>query len=203
MTPRELPGYLRPVPGPEDPGGANEATATAPSSPALEAEKTGLIPPMSPGHSGAFITDAIVDLGYATREQVDQAIAQSRTAERPPEHVLLDQRAINSEQLARATAERYGLDFVDLNVYTVDMGAANLISVKSARRHQALPVGYAGEASFNVSGQVGANGAVTVRVSRGSQSATGTGRMSSSDGTGRWATASGECSGTWSAERRS
>ena len=33
-------------------------------------------------------------------------------------------------------------------------------------------VGYAGEASFNVSGRVGANGAVTVTVSRGSQSAT-------------------------------
>ena len=64
-------------------------------------------------------------------------------------------------------------------------------------------VGYAGEASFNVSGRVGANGAVTVTVSRGSQSATGTGRMSSSDGTGRWATSSGECSGSWSAERRS
>ena len=64
-------------------------------------------------------------------------------------------------------------------------------------------VGYAGEASFNVSGQVGANGAVTVTVSRGSQSATGTGRMSLSDGTGRWATSGGECSGSWSAERRS
>ena len=64
-------------------------------------------------------------------------------------------------------------------------------------------VGYAGEASFNVTGRVGANGAVTVTVSRGSQSATGTGRMSSSDGVGHWATSGGECSGTWSAEKRS
>src|SRR5262245_18507207 len=64
-------------------------------------------------------------------------------------------------------------------------------------------VGYAGEASFNVTGQVGANGAVTVTVSRGSQSATGTGRMSGADGSGTWRTASGECAGTWSAERRS
>lgn len=64
-------------------------------------------------------------------------------------------------------------------------------------------VGYAGEASFNVSGQVGANGAVTVTVSRGSQSASGSGRLSLSDGTGHWRTAGGECSGTWSAERRS
>src|SRR3954454_22551163 len=64
-------------------------------------------------------------------------------------------------------------------------------------------VGYAGEASFNVSGQVGANGAVTVTVSRGSQSASGSGRLSLTDGTGYWRTAGGECSGTWSAERRS
>jgi len=64
-------------------------------------------------------------------------------------------------------------------------------------------VGYAGEASFNVSGQVGGGGAVTVTVSRGNQSATGSGRMSSTDGSGRWATAGGECSGSWTAERRS
>jgi hypothetical protein len=64
-------------------------------------------------------------------------------------------------------------------------------------------VGYAGEASFNVSGKVGANGAVTVTVSRGSQSAKGTGRMSSTDGAGIWTAGSGDCSGTWTAERRS
>src|SRR5919206_498613 len=63
-------------------------------------------------------------------------------------------------------------------------------------------VGYAGSASFNVTGKVGANGAVTVTVSRGSQSATGTGRMSGTDGSGTWTAASGECSGTWTAERR-
>src|ERR1044072_4930149 len=44
--------------------------------------------------------------------------------------------------------------------------------------------GYAGEASFNVVGRVGGNGAVTVTVSRGSPSATGTGRLSGPDGGG-------------------
>ena len=63
-------------------------------------------------------------------------------------------------------------------------------------------VGYAGTASFNVSGSVGDNGAVTVTVSRGSQSAKGTGRMSGADGAGTWTAGSGECSGTWTAERR-
>ena len=64
-------------------------------------------------------------------------------------------------------------------------------------------VGYAGSASFIVSGKVGDNGAVTVTVARGSQSASGTGRMSATDGAGIWTAGSGECSGTWSAERRS
>ena len=64
-------------------------------------------------------------------------------------------------------------------------------------------VGYAGESSFNVSGKVGANGAVTVVVSRGSTSAKGTGRMSATDGSGIWTAGSGDCSGTWTAERRS
>ena len=64
-------------------------------------------------------------------------------------------------------------------------------------------VGYAGEASFNVSGNVGANGAVTVTVSRGSQSAKGTGQLSANGGSGRWTAGSGECSGSWTVERRS
>lgn len=64
-------------------------------------------------------------------------------------------------------------------------------------------VGYAGSASFTVSGQVGDNGAVTVTVARGSQSAKGTGRMAGNDGSGTWTAGSGDCSGTWTAERRS
>jgi hypothetical protein len=64
-------------------------------------------------------------------------------------------------------------------------------------------VGYAGSASFTVSGKVGAKGEVTVTVARGSQSATGTGAMSGTDGSGPWKSAGGDCSGTWTAERRS
>src|SRR2546421_6665627 len=63
-------------------------------------------------------------------------------------------------------------------------------------------VGYAGDSSFTVSGKVGDNGAVTVKVARGNQSANGQGRLSSTDGSGMWTAGSGECSGTWTAERR-
>src|SRR5438874_1426149 len=47
-------------------------------------------------------------------------------------------------------------------------------------------VGYAGEASFNVSGNVGPNGAVVVTVSKGGQSAKGRGHLSANTGYSRW-----------------
>jgi hypothetical protein len=62
-------------------------------------------------------------------------------------------------------------------------------------------VGYAGQASFNVSGRVNPNGAVTVKVSRGDRSASGSGKLSGDYGEGSWS--GGECSGIWQAERRS
>jgi hypothetical protein len=62
-------------------------------------------------------------------------------------------------------------------------------------------VGYAGEASFDVSGRVGPNGKVTVSVSRGERKASGSGQLTATSGGGSWT--GGECSGTWQAERRS
>jgi len=146
MTPRDLPEYLRPVPGPTE--GSAAAAAEKPEEQPAEGEHTGLIAPARRGHSGGFVTDAIVELGYASREQVEQAVGVSRTAGRPAERILLEQGTIDSEQVARATAERYGLDYVDLSIFKVDMAAANLISVKSARRHQAIPVSFIDEGTL-------------------------------------------------------
>src|SRR5499425_3350776 len=64
---------------------------------------------------------------------------------------------------------------------------------------------YEGSLAVNVDGQVASNGAVKVRVSAGSQGATGVGRLSSAGyGSGSWRGigSSGSCSGTWPAERR-
>ena len=63
---------------------------------------------------------------------------------------------------------------------------------------------YEGEAAVNVAGNVTRNGAVSVRVSAGSQHADGAGRLSNSNGSGKWSGtgSAGSCSGTWSAERR-
>jgi len=62
-------------------------------------------------------------------------------------------------------------------------------------------VGYAGEASFNVSGRVAPNGSINVSVSKGDRRASGSGKLIGDTGGGSWS--GGECSGTWQAERRS
>jgi hypothetical protein len=57
-----------------------------------------------------------------------------------------------------------------------------------------------GSAAFDISGKVAGDGALTVKVSRGDKSATGTGRLSDAGGSGSWS--GGACAGSWTAERR-
>ena len=58
------------------------------------------------------------------------------------------------------------------------------------------------EQSYQAYGAVSPRGADRVSVVRGSQSASGSGRLSYDSGAGRWRSLRGECSGTWSATRR-
>ncbi len=133
MSP-EYPTHLQPVP---------DHGAAAPALPPAEEPGTpGLTPPLRRGHSRGFITDVLVELGYAAEETVTAAVEAARAAGRTPESLLLAQGAITEEQLTRATAERYGLDHVDLAVYGVDVAAAALFPVSMARRYMAVPVGY-------------------------------------------------------------
>jgi type IV pilus assembly protein PilB len=131
--------HLRPVP---PPGAANEATAREPEPEHWESGVPGLTPPSERVRSGAFLTDVIVELGYAPQERVDAVVSEARAAGRPPEQLLLDQGVITADQYSRAVAERYGLDHLDLGAFHVDMAAANLISESLARRYKAVPVGY-------------------------------------------------------------
>src|SRR3954447_9510139 len=134
MDSPDYPSHLRPVPD------SGDSTA-----PALEPDRggpPGLTPPIARGRHSGFVTDVLVDLGFVTDDYARRAIEQARTAGRPPELLLLDQGIIDATQLSRAVAERYGLDHVDLAAFQVDMAAANLITVNTARRYKALPVGF-------------------------------------------------------------
>jgi len=134
MDSRDFPSHLRPVPTSGD--------STAPAINPDDLGTLGLTPPASRGRSTGFVTDVLVDLGFVPEDRARQAIEEARTAGGTPERLLLDQGAIDADQLSRAVAERYGLDHIDLSVYQVDMAAANLITVNTARRYRALPVGF-------------------------------------------------------------
>jgi type IV pilus assembly protein PilB len=132
----DRPSHLRPVPSP-----GSQAAAPTLDQPAADGTP-GLTPAQGRHTSSRFLTDVVVDLGYATRETVDPVIEKARVEGRSADELLVERRLITSDELSRAIAERYGLDHVDLNSYHVDMGAANLLSVASALRYQAVPIGY-------------------------------------------------------------
>jgi type IV pilus assembly protein PilB len=108
-----------------------------------EAQPAGITGPSRRGSSPRFLTDVIVELGLVSRRQVDEAIEISRGKGTMPERVLLDTGALTQDGLTRALAERYGLDHLDLGVFSVDMNAANLVSIPAAKRYQAVPVAFA------------------------------------------------------------
>jgi type IV pilus assembly protein PilB len=141
--PENATAHLRPLPDPADPEIAvDPGSAVDPQAESAPAGPPGISHPAGYGRNANFVTDVLVALGYVAPERVEAAIAESRLAGKSPERILLEQNAIDARQLSRAIAERYGLDHVDLSVYPVDMAAANLLSIASARRYQAVPIGY-------------------------------------------------------------
>jgi len=119
--------------------GEDVRTAPAPQ----DGEWTGITRPSRRGSSSRFLTDVIADMGLVSRGQVEEAIESSRNLGTTPERVLLESGALTHDGLARALAERYGLDHLDLGMFPVDMSAANLVTTTAAKRYQAVPVAFA------------------------------------------------------------
>jgi type IV pilus assembly protein PilB len=109
-----------------------------------EGERTGkgLYPARASGRSSRMIGEVVVDLGFADRDTVEEAVRIAREQGRPTGEVLVAQGALRPDQLARVVAERFGLDYIDLSVYDLDMGAVHLIGADAAKRYRAVPVGF-------------------------------------------------------------
>jgi type IV pilus assembly protein PilB len=97
------------------------------------------------GGSMRFLTQVIVDLGFAPRERVEAAMLAARDAGTTPDQLLVDQGVITPEQRARAVAERLGLEFLDLSQYRLDMAAVNLVPAELGRRCELVPVARVGQ----------------------------------------------------------
>jgi len=100
----------------------------------------GLIAPSRRGRSRRLIGDVVVDMGFAERAAVDEAVRISRTQGLTTGEILIDSGALRQDQLARALAERLGVDYVDLSVFEIDVGAVALLAPDVAKRYEAVPV---------------------------------------------------------------
>jgi type IV pilus assembly protein PilB len=105
-------------------------------------QRDALMQALADGRPGRLIGDVVVDLGFATREKVEEAVEIARAQGKPTGQVLVEQGILRHDQLARVVAERFGLEYIDLSVYELDMGAVNLIDMEAIRRYQAVPVGF-------------------------------------------------------------
>ena len=132
---------LRAVPGGPAVAAEPPSKASLERAPAGTESIDGLTPPVRSVRS-RFLPDVIVELGFATREQVDEAAAESQRAGQPTEQLLVEAGVISTDQLARATAQRFALCHVDLTLFKTDVTALNLIGSQAARRRNAAPIGF-------------------------------------------------------------
>jgi MshEN domain len=91
-----------------------------------------------------FLSDVIVALGFADAGAVEQAEQEARERGRSLTDVLLDKGELTEEQLAQSIGVRSGLDYVDLDEFDIDLGAAELIDPSAARRYCAVPIAFNG-----------------------------------------------------------
>jgi type IV pilus assembly protein PilB len=110
----------------------------------------GVTTPSRRGGSGRVLVDVLVDLGFVDRAQIDEAVETATSQGSAVESVLLAGGAITEDQLARAVAERFGLDHVDLRSFRVDPDAAKLVTPAAIRRYQAVPVSFVGDRTLQV-----------------------------------------------------
>jgi type IV pilus assembly protein PilB len=140
---------------PEDPGQVGSTASIAADAEAVDARdgngaagaETGepppaLTPPRRRGGARRSLPDVLVELGFVTPERMQAVLTQATQGGHSAEEVLREEGELSSEQLARATAERFGLDFVDMNVYKPDLTAVSLVSSSAAKRYSAVPVGH-------------------------------------------------------------
>jgi hypothetical protein len=110
--------------------------------------RAGVTAPSLSGAGRRFLSDILVELGFVDQEEAERAVEAARNPGQTPEKVLLESGTITEDQLARALAERYGLDHIDLNEFPVDESAAALLRKTAAKRYLAAPLGFADDGAL-------------------------------------------------------
>ena len=84
----------------------------------------------------------LVEEGLISPESLQRALEERERTDKLLGRVLIDMGLLKEGDLVAALAKQLGLRFVDLTDFSVDAGAATLLSEQVARRYRALPIGY-------------------------------------------------------------
>jgi type IV pilus assembly protein PilB len=87
-----------------------------------------------------LIRDSVI-----SSEQLDEALAEKESTGRRVGDVLVDRGWATTADLARALAEQWNLEFVDILTTEIDPEAVKLLSESVVRRYRALPLRYVSE----------------------------------------------------------
>jgi hypothetical protein len=125
-------------------------TDARPSAAGFAPGVVGVTAPSRSDRQGTFVTEVIIELGFADFDTVAKAVEATRESVETPEGYLLESGAIDERQLSLALAERSGLDQVDLDRFEVDPGAVAMIGESAAARYTALPIAFATDGALLV-----------------------------------------------------
>ncbi len=84
--------------------------------------------------------EILVDLGYITQTDVDEALNKQRSGGGRLEDTLVQSGKISPEMLAKSLAMQLGYEYVDAHNIKVDTYAVTLVPEGTARRYSAMPV---------------------------------------------------------------
>ncbi len=112
--------------------------------------RPGLTPYQAREGGPCFLSDMIIELGFAEAQHVEAAVETARSSGETVGRILVREGRLSEDQLARALAARYGLNHIDLDEFTIDPEAANLLPPASAQRYKAVPVGFEPDGSLLV-----------------------------------------------------
>lgn len=89
--------------------------------------------------------EILVDLGLVDQPTLQQALQTGKETGRMLGDVLLEEGLISGDELLRALAAQYGVEFVDLSDVPIDAELVRRVPAHVARGHRAVPYAYDGE----------------------------------------------------------
>jgi type IV pilus assembly protein PilB len=84
----------------------------------------------------------LVEENLLTEADFDAALEEHRRSGKSVGRILIESGRVSEAEVVRTLALHSGLEFIDLNDYTIDASVANLVSEGIARRYEAIPIGW-------------------------------------------------------------